>query len=224
MRYTWPLLVSAALLLLPLAFWAERFDMTIWQDRLILPNFIEEPHRHTPRQTSGTWLPPVITKSQTFSAEQSPLIVSGITRIPAGVTLTLAAGTTVAFAEFAHLDIKGTLVSSGSEQAPVRLISNELHPSNQLWGGLIFSDTARGELSHTEIEQAAPAVSCLNASQVTVRWSRIHLGSMGILVTSPHCVIDQSVISAARDGIVSIGATPVVTATSIMAPQPATQH
>jgi hypothetical protein len=224
MRYTWPLLLSGALLLLPLAFWAERFDMTTWQDRLLVPNLIEEPHRHTPRHTSGTWLPPLITQSQTFTAQQSPLIVSGITRIPAGVTVTFAAGTTVAFAEFAHLDIKGTLVSAGSEQGPVRLISNELHPANQLWGGLLFSEAAQGELMYTEIEQAAPAISCLAASQVTMRRSRIHLGSMGILVTSPHCVIDQSVISAARDGIVSIGATPVVTTTSIMAPQPVTEH
>ena len=188
------LLVNLSLLALPgLRAFAEREQPT-WQTRLALPQLVAEPNRHTPLFAHGTFLPPLITHDLTLTASQSPVLLTGPTRIPVGVTVRLLPGTAVYAHEFAHLEVEGRLEAKGEPTTPIRFVSNEAHPLNQVWGGIIFKNNGQGSLSHTVFAQAAPAISCLPGSTVSLTNSTISTTPLGVFIDSPTCRLTNTTI------------------------------
>ncbi len=159
--------LSLVLVITPALFWLQQAEPEVLQQRLFLPHLTPVIDRHTPLNTTGTYLPPAISTTRTISGDASPLILTGTTRIAPGATLTLAPGTKIYAAEFATLIIDGTLITQGTAAAPVIFSTNEQHEANQLWNGLVVSAGGHGDLRHTTIEYATPAVTCLKNSSVT---------------------------------------------------------
>lgn len=162
-------LLIIALLLIPLAIVAERADVSTWQSRLVLPRFITEPDRHTPIHATGTVVPPIVTTNLTLTPADNPVILVRETVIPAGVTVTLAAGTQLFAHEFSTLRVDGELVIRGTANQPVTLATNEQHPDNKIWNGIILSSGARANLTHAQIHDAVPALTCLPDSTLTTQ-------------------------------------------------------
>lgn len=168
MQKTSSWLLSLALLLIPLGIWFALEEPQVWQERLVIPRFDNESNRHTPLHVQGTFLPPVIAKNQILTAADNPVILAKTVRVPTGVTLTIEAGAHVYAHEYALLDIQGELKIKGTAEQPVRFSSNEQHPDNQIWGGIIFEPGSRGIIIQARFKAAYPTIACLPGSQVTI--------------------------------------------------------
>lgn len=155
--------LSLILLLTPALFWLHHAKPETFAERLVWPHLTTVLNRHTPRYTAGVQLP----------GTTSPVILTGTTRVSAGTTLIIPAGTTIYASEFATLIIDGTLITQGTPEKPVVFSTNEQHEANQLWNGLVFNAGSHGQLNNTIIEYAAPALTCL--AQSTVTGSTVHL-------------------------------------------------
>jgi hypothetical protein len=214
MKHLSTALLGCVLLLIPLAVWTEHESPKVWQNRLVWPEFSLEPNRHTPRHTDGTFLPPVITANRTLAENDSPVLLTGTTRIPTGVTLTIAAGTTVYAHEFATLVVDGTIVLEGSTAHPVVLTTNELHPENQVWGGITVTKTGRARIAHAVIRAATPAITCQPGARATLASFDIETQTLGMFTASRFCSLADSTIRSTRDGIVAVGVEPPITNTA----------
>lgn len=192
------LAISLILGLLPLFFLVERYAGTTWQGRLALSEIVPLVNRHTPVVTSGVFLPPVIRHDLALTDQRTPVLLTGLTRIPAGVTVTLGPGVQVYAHEFAAITIEGSLIIEGTPAQPVVFTTNEAHPANQLWGGLLFMSGSHGNLTNTTIRLASPAVSCLPHSVVTVAHSRLLGGSLGVFAAADACQISDSHITGRK--------------------------
>lgn len=177
--------LSLVMLATTVIFWLQP---NVLSARLFLPQLPLAVDRHTPRYPYGTYLPPVIATSQTFPTAASPLILAGPTLIAADATVTLAAGTHLYANEFATLTVEGTLRSLGTSAQPVVFSTNEQHPANQLWNGLVFTAGSRGDLRYTTIEFATPAVTCLAGSQVTSLRPHLKNTRLATFTASAHCL------------------------------------
>ncbi|HLD26016.1 MAG TPA: hypothetical protein VJC05_03170 [Candidatus Andersenbacteria bacterium] len=195
---------TITLLGLPLALWAEHADSRVWNQRLAIPTFEPEPARHTPREITGTYLPPIITSDRTLTAEGSPYLLTTTTRVAPGATLTVNAGTAILTHEFASLTIEGTLRADGTREAPVLFASNEAHPLNQTWAGLQVAAGGRATMSHITLTAASPAISCLPDSIVHIDHATISDSSLGLFATSSSCRLTNSSLQNVYDGIVTI--------------------
>jgi hypothetical protein len=215
-RHISAVLLSVALLALPLTVAIEHARADIWSNRLLVPLFSPTINRHTPLQPIGYILPPTLKTNQTLPADQL-IILTKITRIPKGVTIIIPAGVDIYVHEFGQLVVEGELKIEGTSQQPVSFLSNELHPDNQVWGGIVFEAGSRGQVTHTRFEYASPAVSCLAESRVALDHIGIRFGSVGIFTTSSLCQITNSQIEAVRDGIIAQGFTPTLLKTTINA-------
>lgn len=160
-------ITAGLILLIPLAIAAERADFNTWQSRLALPEFRDGVHRHTPLHAIGTVLPPTITANLTLTAADNPIVLVRETIISPGVTLTLEDGANVFAHEFAQLTVHGTLHVRGTPKQSIELTTNELHPDNKVWNGIVAAPTAVVTLAHTTIRYAAPGLTCLPGSAVT---------------------------------------------------------
>src|SRR5688500_8234447 len=109
MKHLSTTILLATLVLLPLAALAEHGNSKVWAERLIWPDLAEEPDRHTPRYIDGTILPPRITGTHVFTPADNPVVLTGTTRLEAGGSVTLEAGTLVVAHEFALLEVAGTI-------------------------------------------------------------------------------------------------------------------
>jgi hypothetical protein len=209
------ILLSFGLLWLPLAFWIEKTEFKVWQAPLYVQDFVKEPDRHTPRFTTGTFLPPIISQDTYLTSRDGPIILSATTTIPFGTKLTIAEGVAVVADEFAQLNVQGTLIISGTNTSPVRFMSNELHPENQTWGGVIFTETGKGEFTNVQFTDASPAISCLAGSQVRLQSALIRGGSLGVFMSSKNCqLIDSAIVGAVR-GVTAVGVIPVLIDTKL---------
>jgi len=211
------LIAVAALLLLPLAAVAEHRIPRVWANRLALPDYIAEPNRHTPRYTDGTYLPPLIGDTRRYTAADSPLIIGGPTVITPDASVTLAAGTLVVVDEYGTLENQGRLEINGTSADPVVFASNEVHPQNQTWGGLITAGNGYTYAEHLWIRDAAPSITCQPNSVVRLTNNRLEGGLIGIYQASQSCLITTSSIVAVRDGLVAAGVTPQISDTVIRA-------
>lgn len=200
------LLLCVALLCIPAFILFERKEFTTWTSPLLLPAFEPTIARHTPRHATGTFLPPIIHQSRTLGPADNPVIITTATQVPAGVSLTLLPGTHLFFHEFASLTVAGNFQAQGTAQTPIQLHTNELHPTNQTWGGLLFTASGRGDIAYTTITDASPALSCLPQSHVAARVVTILRGSLGLFTASANCQVTASTINGARDGVVVVGA------------------
>jgi|SRR5581483_830554 len=216
-NYVPAILLSALLLLVPLGIIIENLRPDIWNARLWLAMLVPEPNRHTPQYTNGTYLPPVITKDTTLTASGSPIVVAGTIRVPAGVTLTIEPGTAIYAAEFSEIDIEGTLRALGTAQTPITLSTNEVHPLNQVWNGLIFRPGSAGTISYTTIAHGAPAISCLATAVVQGDHLTLTDTLTDVFTTSPRCAFTNSVLRSWQDGVIAIGFDPTLTNTKIFA-------
>lgn len=211
------LLMLMALFTIPVAIWAEDKNNTVWQNRLFSPDYASEINRHTPIITAGTFLPPEITSSKTFTHSDSPLIVTGTTHIPRGVSVTIEPGVTVVAHEFALLMVDGTLIAAGTDTQPITFTTNELHPENQNWGGIIVTDSGQATVTQVEIEYASPALTCLPTSSVVADQLHTRFGLVGLHTESDTCTLKKSRLQAIQYGIVARGVEPNVTNTNITA-------
>lgn len=162
------ILLSLALVLSPALFWLQQATPEVFNQRLFLPQLLPVLDRHTPRYTTG--------------------ILTGTTRVAAGTTLTIPAGTRIYANEFATLVIDGTLITQGTQDKPVIFSTNEQHEANQLWNGLVLSAGSRSDLHHTTIEYAAPAVTCLENSSLTSNHVTIKNTKVPVFTEQPNCL------------------------------------
>lgn len=190
--------LTALLVLIPIAAWLEYKAPDLWSSRLALPHVIPRLARHTPQHFQGTFLPPVIKTSRTLCAADSPVLLTSATEVAPGATLTIEAGTAVYAHEFARLVVKGTLRIAGERGRPVTFTTNEVHPANQWWGGLVAAPGGRLTIRHALIEYAYPGLTCRTNSQAVLSDSTIRYTSMGIFTTTPSCAVENSLIRAPR--------------------------
>ncbi|MAU00893.1 MAG: hypothetical protein CL608_27425 [Anaerolineaceae bacterium] len=103
------------------------------------------------------------------------LLLTGDVTVPAGVTLTIDAGTTIfassnsddqtggEWIDKTELIVFGTLLVSGSEAAPVYFTSNAVNKSPGNWGGIqIREGSTTSELSHCMIRYANEGVRIIS--------------------------------------------------------------
>lgn len=197
-----------AILLIPLAIWIEHYHPNVWNQRLATPVFEEEPNRHTPIHTEGTYLPPTISQDSTLTSDNNPYLLTGTTTVPENVTLTIEPGTHIYAHEFAGITIQGALAAKGTDQNPITFTTNELHPLNKVWSGITVAPNASATADNVVIEHASPGISCLPQATAAITNSVIQLASTAFYSESASCTINSSIIRRARIGITTIGYEP----------------
>ncbi len=217
MRHLSTALLITFILLLPIFIWAERTNAEVWQNRLAIPSFENEPNRHTPVHFAGTFLPPTINHDLTLTSTDNPILLTTTTRIAPNATLTLKPGTTIYAHEFASLIIAGQLIAQGSAKQPIQFISNETHPLNQTWGGITVTENGQTNITQALFRHASPALTCLPDSSANLSNVHIKDTSLGVFTMSPTCRISHSRINSTRNGIVAVGVEPSVIDTKIFA-------
>lgn len=210
-------LLSATLLLVPAAILAENQAGRVWNNRLFLPTYQEEENLHTPQVTEGTYLPPTIKQTTTYTLADSPLILTDTTTIPAGITVTINPGVRVVAHEFALLNIQGTLLAAGHPAQPITFTTNEVHPDNQSWSGIVVEPSGQTNLEHVIVEYASPGFTCVAGSRVNADHLHTRFGLVGLYTESPTCTLTNSRLQAIQYGVVARGIEPSVTDTAISA-------
>lgn len=216
-KHTLIALMCLTFILAPLAIFAEDRAALIWNSQLYAPPYQDEVSFHTPTITNGTFLPPTITTSKTYTAADNPLLLTYQTTIPAGITVTLEPGVRVYAHEFATLTVNGHLATSGTPEEPIIFTTNEAHPDNQNWNGLVINPGGRVTATHTTIEYASPAISCMKNSQLVAKNLHTTFGLVGLYTESPTCTLTNSRLQALHYGVVTHNAQPPLTNTSISA-------
>lgn len=217
MRHLPTLLITLTLLLVPIAIIIEHQFPADWQNRLYLPEFIVPPDYHTPLFTAGTVLPQVIRENLILTADHNPYLLTSATRINPSVTVTIQSGVTIFAAENASLIVDGRLIAHGTNALPITFQSNEKHPLNQTWLGVIAEPQSSVDLLHVSINDASPAISCLSDSQVAIKQTRIYRGSVGLFQSQSPCRFTDSFINGPTIGLVSINTLPQVINSLIIA-------
>jgi hypothetical protein len=210
-------LVALMLLVIPGLIWLEKVEPELWGNRLALPFLVPEPQRHTPLLTEGTFLPRQITRDTTFTVADSPLLLTGTTLIPVGVTVRIAPGVTIASHEFGELQVEGALYAEGTADRPLTFHTNEAHVENQVWSGISFLPGSRGSLRYANVSFAAPAVTCL--TQETVALEQVHIiqTTLAFFTTSPRCTVTNSSLYSRRDGVHAVNTLPNLNNVDIVA-------
>jgi len=173
---------------------AEHIRPDVWNARLALPAFVQEPALHTPIIPNGTYLPPVIAYSRTITAAQSPVLLAGTTKIPKGVTLTIDPGVSVYALEYGDISVDGTLIVNGTNTNGVYFSTNESNIANRNWAGIILQPGSRARIAHATIRHASPAISCITGTQAQISHSTLELGNVGLYTETPRCVMVNSTI------------------------------
>ncbi len=192
----------AIILLIPLAMWVERQENFTWVNRLISPSFTEEPNRHTPIVSEGTFMPPTISGTIHITAAQNPVILSTITTIPAGSSLMISKDVVIYAHEYAAFVVEGSLNIQGTPTNPVHLTTNEQHPTNQVWAGIITKSQGKTTIENARISFASPAISCLKDSTVSVKNTTVEDGNTGIWQGTQNCTSENITFKRMHDDYV----------------------
>lgn len=208
-------LVGLGVLLVPFLWSAERAAPEMWHNRLLVPQFETEPQRHSPRFSTGLFLPTEITSSLTITSADNPVLIANPVYIAPGVTVTIEAGTHIYVHEFALITVAGSLILRGQAAEPITFSSNEQHLDNQHWGGLIFSPDSQGLLDYVVINNASPSVTCQRDSALVASHSIFQFGLLGLYTASPDCQLVHSHIRAVREGVVAVGIEPALHDTQV---------
>lgn len=192
------ILASLILLAVPTLFVFQIKEGQTWQERLSIPNIEQLTSRHTPRFTTGTYLPSRITKDLVITKNQSPVLLANTVTVAPGTKLTIEAGTSIFANEFASLIIEGELVIRGTAQEPVLITTNELHTTNQVWNGISVVNKASAAIIYATIEYGYPNISCLQESTVEIKNSRLTHTSMGVFKESTACTLTNTRIISRR--------------------------
>jgi hypothetical protein len=112
------------------------------------------------------------------------VIVNGDITIPSGVTLTIAAGTTVKFVygfdrlasgndvNKSEMLVYGTLNLDGEDNNHVVLTSSKATPSYGDWYGIWIMNNGSLEMKHTDLDYAVTAVTAEQGSNTNIRYSQ----------------------------------------------------
>lgn len=211
------ILLSLSLLALPGVFLLEKNETSLWNGRLLFPSRDSQVNLHTPIHTDGTYLPSTISNNLTLTPADNPVILPGPTSIQPLATLTLEPGVHLYALEHAALHVEGTLNLPGTAEDPIRLTSNESHPANRSWSGLIVSPTGRLTGQHAILSYATPAISCLAGSGAILQHLSISHTNTGIFTASPNCTLANSRIQARQTGVISTITNPPINETIIQA-------
>jgi len=84
----------------------------------------------------------IINTSTTWTAANSPYIVTGSIMVNQGVELTVEPGVTAKFYEGAALQVAGTLSARGTEAEPVKFTSNGASPASGDWNGIYLMESS----------------------------------------------------------------------------------
>lgn len=204
------LTLIVVVLALPMFAFIEHKYGSVWNNRLFIPNIVAEPNFHTPAHTSGTYLPPVINKSVTYTRAQSPLLINNVLTIMPLGSVTIEPGVNVYVGEYGQIVNEGQLTISGSKNMPVTFDTNEANEANQVWGGIISKTGSKTSISFANITQASPAVTCLKNSQTKIEHSKFSLGNLGLYGETNTCNIQDTIITAVRDGIIAVHEKPTI--------------
>lgn len=89
------------------------------------------------------------------------VLISGITTIDSGVTVTVAAGTTITFKGQAALQIAGTLDAQGTSAGKITM-----KPEGMGWGGVAVQTS--GQLSYKFVDQTGGNITTTGSAKVTI--------------------------------------------------------
>lgn len=121
-----------------------------------------------------------IRRDLTWGLNLSPLRLSGDITVPAGRTLTLAAGVNLVFSdvdegqtgykrEACEFIVEGTLIAQGSVEQPIRLVSASALPGRTDWDGIRIvaaADQAASIIKHVEIAGAEKGLALYSSQSV----------------------------------------------------------
>jgi len=88
-----------------------------------------------------TYVSGIISSNTTWTAADSPYIVTGNILVEEGVTLTIEPGVVVKFDLGKAMQIDGELIARGTETEPIIFTSNQFEPAPGDWVNILFTDT-----------------------------------------------------------------------------------
>ena len=96
--------------------------------------------------------------TMTWSADASPYLIKGDTRIPEGATLTIGPGVDVLFDADASFTVEGALIANGTETDSIRFIAG----TSDVWKGMLITGAGRGVFAYTRISDGYTRTSGSN--------------------------------------------------------------
>lgn len=100
------------------------------------------PLGHSLARPSDTVVGGPILADTTWTAANSPYLVTSNIDVTQGVTLTIEPGVTVKFDVQKKLQVNGTLIAQGTDEAPIRFTSAQANPQPGDWDNIEFTGTS----------------------------------------------------------------------------------
>ncbi len=144
----------------------------------------------------------IINADTVWSRENSPYIIADEITVARQATLTIQPGVEVRSDGFYRLVVQGTLVASGTPDAPILFSSNKPNPNIKAWGGLRFQNTNddKSRLQMVRIEYADVGIDCFSSSpQITDCW--IMNNQIGIRAVDSSPMITHNLIRSNLTGV-----------------------
>lgn len=124
---------------------------------------------HTAAHKNSWPLPQHITSTLTIGPQNGIITVHDITTVAKGAHLIIQPGTTIAFSEYAGLQIRGSLTAKGTQALPISFISDELNESNKNWSGIFLEQGSSSEITRAVFHHASPSISCDTPSHAVIQ-------------------------------------------------------
>ncbi|MCX7682701.1 MAG: CotH kinase family protein [Anaerolineae bacterium] len=157
----------------------------------------------------------VLTENTTIPGSAYPYVITDDIFVPAGITLTIEPGATLAFQPGRRAIVEGRLVAVGTPARPITFTGE----TGGLWGGIVFRNSLEPSiLKYTVVEHASseaislrPAIAALNAS-LQIERSTIRYGEgVGLLLQdSTVHLAGNTVHDVLTTGVSSAGGTVAV--------------
>jgi len=147
--------------------------------------------------TVGTFVSGLISSDTTWSAANSPYIVTANIAVAASVTLTIEPGVTVKFSTGTYLQIEGALDAQGTVGNKITFTSNEESPSSGDWEYIKFtdsSDDANCVVSYADLKYAINGFYCDYSSPTITYSTASYNKSWGIYCSQSSPVIKYNYV------------------------------
>jgi len=145
----------------------------------------------------GTYVSGLISVNTTWSAANSPYIVTANAAVAQGVTLTVEPGVTVKFSTGTYLQIQGCLNAQGTSSNKIVFTSRQGTPAPGDWQYIKFNDTsddANCVIKFAEIKYADFGIYCTDASP-SIGENTISNNNYGIYYNGGSSIISSNTIS-----------------------------
>ncbi len=120
----------------------------------------------------------------TWRAASGPYRVTGNLTIPAGVTLSIEAGTSVFVDPGVTIRVEGSLIAEGEPFKPIRICKTP--GTTGAWGGILFADsTMNNRIRYAIIEQARSTNGMVNLSGSKALFENVEFGYTGTETQAP---------------------------------------